>query len=149
MNGNRTTWRGRLLNNLFPRVKASLIVLFVDPDIAGVKRLAAGLRDLTALAIAPTAKDAYAALNERIPSLIVMDLDLPDTSGLDLLTTIRSMPALRQTPVLVITTRESAADKVAAFRKGADDYMVKPVTPSQFALHVHLLTRAGQVASGP
>ncbi len=80
---------------------------------------------------APSASDALRLCHYKEPDLLLLDLALPDASGLDVLREIRSSrgaigrydPAL---PVIVVSGRGSSADRVRGFAEGADDYVVKP-----------------------
>lgn len=77
-----------------------------------------------------TSKDGFAALeevNERIPDLIIMDLNMPKMSGLDLLKKLRANPALKAVPIMIMSSRNQAKDVTLAIRLGAQDYLVKPV----------------------
>jgi DNA-binding response OmpR family regulator len=74
------------------------------------------------------------------PSLIVTELDLPDTRGLDLVATLHDNPLTHHVLLMVVTTRRMIQDKIASFQAGADDYLVKPVDADLFVLHVQLLS---------
>jgi CheY-like chemotaxis protein len=60
------------------------------------------------------------------PDLIVLDVMMPGTSGLDVLATLRADPDLAATPVVMLTARAQAADRFAAATAGADRYVPKP-----------------------
>lgn len=66
-------------------------------------------------------------------ALVVLDLMLPRVSGLEIL---RELRAASDVPVLVLSAREDAADKVGALRLGADDYMTKPFWPDELVERV-------------
>jgi DNA-binding response OmpR family regulator len=125
--------------------RPALAVLFIDPDTENAERLSRALRGVSAVAVVPTAQAAAAAMNTRMPNLIVLELDLPDASGFELITHLHNTPTTRNVLVMVVTSRTSVRDKITAFQSGADDYMVKPVDPQQFAVHVQLLSRFRQV----
>ena len=80
---------------------------------------------------APSADDALRLCHFNDPDLLLLDLRLPDASGLDVLREIRASvgptgrfdPAL---PVIVLSGRSSDVDRVRGFAEGADDYVVKP-----------------------
>ncbi|HEY7983821.1 MAG TPA: response regulator [Ktedonobacterales bacterium] len=123
-------------------------VLFVDPDRGHSETLARGLHGRYALAIVGSAKQAQSAISLRTPDLVVMELDLPDASGIELLRAIHSAPATRNVLILVVTRRSGVKDKIAAFQVGADDYLVKPVDPDQFETHVLLVSKFRKVIGG-
>ena len=78
--------------------------------------------------------------------LIVLDLGLPDGDGLDWLARFRHSDGA--TPVLVLTARDSVADRVQGLRGGADDYLVKPFSVDELDARVAALTRRARNAIG-
>ncbi|HEY7780286.1 MAG TPA: response regulator [Ktedonobacterales bacterium] len=122
-----------------------LAVLFVDPDMAAAERLASGLRGRCPVAVVGSGQAAQAAIAQRIPDLIVTELDLPDANGLELIKRLRSTPATRHVLFIVVTRRTAVRDKIAAFQVGADDYLVKPVDPDQFETHMLLVSKFRKV----
>src|SRR2546430_3560062 len=73
--------------------------------------------------------------------LVVLDLMLPKRDGFGVLKTVRDRGVA--TPVLVLTARDSVADKVAGFDLGADDYLTKPFAFEEFLARVRALLRRG------
>ncbi len=73
--------------------------------------------------VAYTAPDALASVRRRPPSLVLLDVMLPGGSGLDVCREIR---AFSDVPIIVLSARDSEADKVAGLELGADDYVTKP-----------------------
>jgi DNA-binding response OmpR family regulator len=135
----------RRLAGAFSHAHTMLSVLFVDPDVAFAERLASVLRGRCAIAVVPNAHAAQAAMRVRMPNLVVLELVLPDASGVELLATLRQAPATRNVLLMVITARRAVQDKIAAFQTGADDFLVKPVDPQQFEMHVQLLSKFRQI----
>ncbi|MCX5788944.1 MAG: response regulator transcription factor [Elusimicrobia bacterium] len=78
--------------------------------------------------------------NEK-PDLAVVDINLPDGSGLDLCKKIRSHPELGTTPVVILTGQSGFENKAEGFSAGADQYLVKPVAPQELILWVEALLR--------
>ena len=118
-----------------------LAVLFVDPDVAAVERLASRLRARCPVAVVGSAQAAQAAIAQRVPDLIVTELDLPDANGLELIKRLRGTPATRHVLFMVVTRRTAVRDKIAAFQVGADDYLVKPVDGESFETHMLLVSK--------
>jgi DNA-binding response OmpR family regulator len=81
------------------------------------------------------------AVHIQTPSLVVTELDLPDAWGVEMITLLHRAPQTRDILLMVVTRRSAIRDKIAAFQAGADDYLVKPVDPVVFALHIQLLGR--------
>lgn len=128
-------------------LRTGLAVLFVDPDLASADRLSRSLPNLSAVAVVPTAQQAVAAIGMRVPDLMVLELDLPDASGVQLIQSVHDAPLTRRMLIMVVTHRTNFRDKIAAFQAGADDYLVKPVEPDELATHVRLVSRFRQVLS--
>ncbi|MDQ7092962.1 response regulator [Desulfosporosinus sp. PR] len=72
---------------------------------------------------ASNAREGLVTMNQVKPDLIILDLGLPDSDGIDVLTKVRESSKI---PVLVLTAREHENDKILAFDLGADDYVTKP-----------------------
>jgi len=99
-----------------------------------------------------TADRGAAALDlvqkERL-DLVLLDLMLPDISGLEVCRQLKSDPALREVPVMMLTARSEEIDRVVGFELGADDYVVKPFSVRELILRVQaVLRRARPVTSG-
>ncbi|GEM44461.1 response regulator transcription factor [Deinococcus cellulosilyticus] len=85
-----------------------------------------------------TLEEAYGYLEDNTPDLVLLDLNLPDGDGLDLIPTIQSLGNL---PVLVITARGSVGDRVQGLNQGADDYLIKPFAMDEFDARIKALLR--------
>ncbi len=70
---------------------------------------------------------AMALIAESRPDVVVLDIMMPDISGLDVLKFIRSQPALANIPVVVVSARGTPADVRACLEAGASCYLVKPI----------------------
>ena len=115
-------------------------VLLVDDSLMFRKLLGDLFRDLGAVEVVEVAS-GRAALEHLAgaprPDLVCVDLVLPDVSGFDVCTHIRSTPALTDLPVLVVSSRHQPEDKARAERAGATGYLSKPFTVEDFGTHVH------------
>jgi DNA-binding response OmpR family regulator len=78
--------------------------------------------------------------------VIVLDLGLPKMDGLDLCKALRE--AHRDTPVLMLTARDTLDDKLAGFAQGADDYVVKPFAMKELEARIRALHRRGRLQKG-
>lgn len=79
--------------------------------------------------------------------MLILDLDQPDGDAFELIRRMQAHPVYRQVLISCVTKRSTIKDKIAAFRAGADDYLVKPLVPSMnFCGRMLLLVRAGHVA---
>jgi len=75
------------------------------------------------------------------PELCIIDLNLPDGTGLELCEKIRKHKGGRSTPVIILTAQADMESKIAGFTTGADQYLVKPLLPSELILWVDALLR--------
>jgi DNA-binding response OmpR family regulator len=76
---------------------------------------------------------------ERVsPDIVLLDIMLPVMDGWAVCREIRSMA---KTPIIMLTAKEETFDKVAGLEMGADDYIVKPIEPSEFIARVHAVLR--------
>lgn len=64
------------------------------------------------------------------PDAVVLDLGLPDVSGLDVASHLRRMAGCEQLPIVMLTGRSHPADRLRGFAYGADAYLIKPFQPS-------------------
>ena len=79
------------------------------------------------------------------PDLVVLDIMLPGTDGLEVLRSLRTEPSTESTPVIMLTARAQEADKVVGLELGADDYMIKPFSPRELMARIKaVLRRTGQ-----
>src|SRR5690242_20128056 len=76
------------------------------------------------LELARNGREALAAAEARAPAMVVLDIGLPDSDGRDLCQALRSRGVTA--PVLFLTARDSAPDRVSGFGVGGDDYLTKP-----------------------
>ncbi len=111
-----------------------------DPSIAHLVSLSLGTVGHE-VAIAPDAASGLAALGGV--DLVVLDLGLPDARGVDLVPRIRE----RGIPVLIISARDSLADKVGGLDAGAEDYLTKPFETLELIARVKAVLRRFSRAS--
>jgi DNA-binding response OmpR family regulator len=90
--------------------------------------------------------DANFALSTADFSLVILDLRLPGSSGMDLLKSLRA--AGNATPVMVLTARDTVADRVRGLDGGADDYLAKPFDLSELLARCRALLRRSQGSDG-
>ena len=74
-------------------------------------------------------------------SIILLDLMLPDGSGLDLCKLIKSNPETNEIPILILTAKDDEVDKVVGFELGADDYVTKPFSVRELILRVKAILK--------
>jgi len=85
--------------------------------------------------------EALSRLGGETYRLVVLDLQLPGKDGLSVLTQIRATPKLKGLPVVIVTARSEETDRIVGLEIGADDYIVKPFSPKEFAARVKAILR--------
>ena len=118
-------------------------ILVVEDEPAIAESLAYALRR-EGYAVATAGTLAAAARELDTATLVVLDLMLPDGSGFDLLGKLRA----QRTPpaVIVLSSRDAEADRVAALETGADDYVTKPFSPREIVARVRAVLRRARAA---
>ena len=87
------------------------------------------------------AREFFKKVSERVPSLLLLDIMLPDADGLDVLRKLRSMPETKKLPIILVTAKTSEIDKVKGLDVGADDYITKPFGIMELISRVKALLR--------
>jgi two-component system, OmpR family, response regulator RegX3 len=90
-------------------------------------------REGYSVSVAPDGRRALERYRTDPPSLVILDLMLPEVSGLDVCRTIRSESDV---PIIMVTAKDSEADKVAGLELGADDYVTKPFSMRELVSRV-------------
>lgn len=117
-----------------------ILVVEDDPLLLDGLTAGLGLASFTVDAVS-TCEDAYAALEANEYRAVVLDLMLPDGSGLDILASMRKRQ--NTTPVVLLTARDQIEDRIAGLDAGADDYVGKPFDLDELAARVRAAARRG------
>jgi PleD family two-component response regulator len=91
--------------------------------------------------LASDGRTALAAIQTREPDLLVLDLVMPEMSGIEVCRALKRNPFTARIPVLLLTARGDVDHKVAGFEAGADDYLAKPFDPRELRARVVALLR--------
>jgi two-component system phosphate regulon response regulator PhoB len=86
-------------------------------------------------------EEALALLKEGKPDLLVLDWMLPHVSGIEICRQIRRKTELRDLPVIMLTARGEEADRIRGLEVGADDYIIKPFSPSELVARIRAVLR--------
>jgi DNA-binding response OmpR family regulator len=126
-------------------------ILLVEDEPAILESLAYVLsRDGFTVATAKNAAEASAVATGGNVDLVVLDLMLPDGSGFDLIRGWRGIATNRPMPIIVLSSRDAEADRVAALESGADDYVTKPFSPREIVARVRaVLRRSASAGAAP
>jgi two-component system, OmpR family, phosphate regulon response regulator PhoB len=98
---------------------------------------------------AADAATGVAMARDRRPDLVLLDIMLPDASGLDVCRMLKSNPATRDVQVMMVTAKGEEIDRVVGFELGADDYVVKPFSTRELLLRVQAVLRRRATAPMP
>ncbi len=128
------------------------VILLVEDDRVDIMTVQRALKKndvRNPLCVARTGVEALGMLRgdgfprmEPMPSLILLDLNLPKMGGIEFLKELRADPALRTLQVIVLTSSNEPSDRAAAFEYDVDDYIVKPHTFEEFS-HAMSIILAG------
>ena len=116
-------------------------VLVVDDSVTMRRMIMAALRDVREVSFdqAGSGLEAIERITVAPVDLVILDLNMPDVHGLEVLRFVRSHERFHSLPVVVLTTRGDAESRESALRDGATLYLTKPFTPSSFAPEIRRL----------
>jgi DNA-binding response OmpR family regulator len=141
---------------MLPQRREIASVVVCEDDTATLELLCDNLlADRFGVLPAPSASDALRLCRYKQPDLMLLDLTLPDASGLDVLREIREADGVvsrfdPRLPVIVLTGRGADEDRVRGLEFGADDYLVKPFVHAELRARIMaVLRRVEQRRSGP
>ena len=120
-----------------PRSKASILVVEDDLRLMRLERFILEEEGYS-VAVAGSGEEALHGLEEHLPSLVLLDIGLPGMDGFD---TCRRIREVSQVPIIMVTSRDTATDKVQGLEIGADDYITKPFMPDELAARVKATLR--------
>ncbi len=119
------------------RDRSTILIVDDEPKIVRFINTALSLAGYD-IRTAGTGRAALDSLDNEYPDLIILDLGLPDMDGIDLLQTIRSSSTV---PVIILTARDDAMDKVRGLGLGADDYLTKPFGTQELQARIEAVLR--------
>lgn len=126
----------------------TILLIEDDPDVLDLVRYNLNKAGFNV----SVARDGLAGLKSAHtlkPDLIVLDLMLPEMRGEDVCRELKSDPATAPIPVIMLTAKAQAEDRIAGLELGADDYVTKPFSPRELILRIEgLLRRARSAGSG-
>ena len=91
--------------------------------------------------VAPAGEEALMLVEEEEPDLVILDWMLPDIAGIEICRQLKTRPKTRTLPVIMLTARGEEDDRVRGLESGADDYVVKPYSPSEMIARVQAVLR--------
>jgi adenylate cyclase len=125
-----------------PAAPSPATILVVDDNAEGRKLLALRLRhEGHAVVAAAGGHEALELAARHRPSLVLLDVLMPDLDGFEVCRRLRQMPALRAVPVVMLTALEGTDHVVRGLEAGADDFISKPFQPAELVARVRSLLR--------
>src|SRR5499426_2860893 len=125
-------------------VLSGMRVLIVEDEKKVAKALREGLEaEHYVVRIASSGEDGFFLVNHETFDCVVLDLMLPHRNGIEVLATLRKRGL--QTPVLILTAKDTVDDRVHGLDRGADDYLVKPFAFPELLARIRALLRRGRM----
>jgi phosphate regulon transcriptional regulator PhoB len=121
-------------------VKRTILVVEDEKDIRELVRFHLE-QEGWAVREAETGEAALAQVARERPALVVLDLMLPGTDGLEVCRRLRASKATSTTPIIMLTARAAEVDRVLGLEMGADDYLTKPFSPRELVARVRAVMR--------
>jgi two-component system phosphate regulon response regulator PhoB len=133
-----------------PTQTSGQTILIVEDERDVIDLLTLNLRKTGQFMIA-TASDGAAGLQKaqaEKPAFIILDLMLPRMSGLEVCKILKSDPATRHIPIMMLTAKAEEIDRIVGLEFGADDYVTKPFSPREVVLRIQAILRRGGATPG-
>jgi two-component system phosphate regulon response regulator PhoB len=125
-------------------MSGTILVVDDEPDIRSTVCFNLERDGFRTLAAESGAAALQLAASEPRPDLIVLDLMLPDMSGTEVCRQLRQSNETRRIPILMLTAKTDAIDRVVGFEVGADDYVTKPFSVRELVLRIKAILRRAQ-----
>jgi DNA-binding response OmpR family regulator len=123
-----------------------VLIVEDEQDIAGLIKHTLERGGETEAQIVGSGDAALKAVTERVPDLIILDLNLPVIGGLEVCRILRSRADVPHVPIIMLTARTSEDDRVSGLEQGADDYVTKPFSLRELTARVRAVLRRGPAA---
>lgn len=114
-------------------------LLLIEDDLLLARSIQRSFTEGFTIDIATRGEEGLFSANNFLYDLILVDISLPDTNGVNLCREIRKRHT--QTPIIVITANTEVQTKLSAFKEGADDYVTKPFYKEELLIRIHALLR--------
>jgi len=120
------------------------LIILVDDNPTNLKIGKNFLAGKYRVATAPSAKKMFGLLENNHPAMILLDIDMPETSGYDAIKILKASPETHDIPVIFLTAKTESDDEILGLSLGAVDYITKPFQPALLLkrIEVHLLMEA-------
>lgn len=105
--------------------KRNIVIIDDDPQIHKMLATVLGPKDYE-LRSALNAHQGWGLIEQRLPDLIILDIMMPDITGIELCERIRESERARNCLILMLSAKDSQSDRITGLKYGADDYVTKP-----------------------
>jgi chemosensory pili system protein ChpA (sensor histidine kinase/response regulator) len=144
----RSEWRGRAVETSTKPTRDERIFAMVVDDSITVRRVTQRLLERNGMRVI-TANDGLEALSllqEHVPDVILLDIEMPRMDGYEVAAHVRNDPRLADVPIIMVTSRVGEKHRARAIELGVDDYLGKPYQESQLldAVEALVLARRAQ-----
>src|SRR4051794_446276 len=120
-----------------------VLIVEDEHDIAGLIKHTLERGGDTEAHVVGSGDAALKAVTERVPDLIILDLNLPAVGGLEVCRILRSRADVPHVPIIMLTARAGEDDRVSGLEQGADDYVIKPFSVRELVARVKAALRRG------
>jgi len=130
--------------NLVNMHKEKLKILLVEDDrieILKFKRSVSNIINDYVLSLSNNGKEAFIEIDKEIPDLIILDLNMPDTNGIEFLTILKNDEELKHIPVIILTTSNNDKDISECYRLGIAGYVLKPLKYDDYESKIKAVLR--------
>lgn len=117
------------------------MIVAVDDSTITLKRLTKMLSEQYELHAFSVGSRALKFLKDRTPDLVILDIDMPEINGYEMLESIRETEHLKEVPVLFLTSNSEKNYVIKAVAGGANDYVVKPIDEEILMTKVHAILK--------
>jgi DNA-binding response OmpR family regulator len=121
--------------------RTRVLVVEDEQDIAGLIKHALEREGAMEVETADSGDSALKSVTDDVPDLIVLDLNLPVLSGVEVCRILRGRPETAKVPIIMVTARSTESDRVTGLDVGADDYITKPFSLRELAARVRAVLR--------
>lgn len=124
-------------------------MIFLVEDDSNIRELVIYTLDSTGLQAEGFERPSefWKAIRKTMPSLVILDVMLPEESGIEILKKLRKNPMTEKIPVIMATAKTSEYDKINGLESGADDYIAKPFSMMELVARVKALLRRAEYSS--
>jgi len=121
--------------------KHRVLIVEDEQDIAGLIKHALERETSIEVEVAASGDAALKSVTEAAPDLLILDLNLPVLSGIEVCRIIRGRPDTAKLPIIMLTARSTESDRISGLDVGADDYITKPFSLRELAARVRAVLR--------